>query len=155
MTTVGSATNDFLGLVFRYHIGFKEKPEPSPVMPSIAFEERRTDTLATLSTKRQWITMKLWDNAEYDGDTITVLLNGKPVLVEHELTHKKKRIRLKLTNPENTLLVIAHNEGRVPPNTASCTVRKVGGRKELLIRTSKAANMAVVIRRDQVKSPDR
>ena len=55
---------------------------------------------------------------------------------------------MELTNTDNTLLVIAHNEGRVAPNTASCVVRKVGGQKELLIRTSQATNMAIVIRKD-------
>ncbi|MCB0769708.1 MAG: hypothetical protein KDC00_04805 [Flavobacteriales bacterium] len=148
MTTVGSATNDHLGLVFRYHIGFNEKAKPTLRVPPIILTERRTDTLTTLSTARQRITMHLWDNAEYDGDTVTVLLNNRPVLVGHELTHKKKRITLELTNTDNTLLVIAHNEGRVAPNTASCVVRKVGGQKELLIRTSQATNMAIVIRKD-------
>ncbi len=49
---------------------------------------------------------------------------------------------------ENVLLVVAHNKGGVPPNTASARVRLGRGRKELLFSTSLQRNQALRIVRD-------
>jgi hypothetical protein len=143
------ATDNSLGLVARYHIGFKRRP--SPMRPWIApeQEDRTRDTLITFTTKQQRITLRLWDNAEYDGDTITVLLNEEPILVAHELTKKSKRFTVDLWQGTNTLRVVAHNEGRVPPNTASCIVRRGKGREELLIRTSDRNDQVIVVVRER------
>jgi hypothetical protein len=43
-------------------------------------------------------------------------------------------------------MVIAHNEGAVAPNTATCIVRRGRGKEKLLIKTSHKQNQLVVIR---------
>ena len=143
-----SATGDHLGLVLRFHYGFKRRALPPPPAPEIAYQERSTDTVITLTTKHERITLELWDNAEYDGDTISVLLNGVPVLIDFELTKRHHRLKLDLVHGANTLLVVAHNEGRVSPNTASAYVRAGNGRQQLLIKTGEKQNAVLVIRRE-------
>jgi hypothetical protein len=49
---------------------------------------------------------------------------------------------------ENVLLVVAHNEGRVPPNTMSTWVRAGKGRKQLLFTTSMQRNQVLRIVRE-------
>lgn len=137
--------DDQLALVMRYHIGFKRKrPQPVPV-PASVLASHASDTLVVLDTRQERITLRLWDNAEYDGDTISVLLNGRPILVAFELTRKPHRLTVDLENGVNELRVVAHNEGRVPPNTASCTVRRGKGREELLIRTAVQRDQQIII----------
>jgi hypothetical protein len=143
-----SATGDHLGLVLRFHYGFKRRAVPPPPAPAIAYRERSTDTVITLTTTRERITLELWDNAEYDGDTISVLLNGVPVLIDFELTKRHHRLKLDLVQGDNTVLVVAHNEGRVSPNTASVYVRAGNGRQQLLIKTGEKLNAVLVIRRE-------
>jgi hypothetical protein len=143
-----TGTNDNVAVVFRYYFGFPAPELPRIPMPEINFNDRASDTLTTLHTHRARVNLVLWDNAEYDGDTITVLLNGVPVLSGHELTKRKKRVSLDLDLGDNTLLVIAHNEGRVPPNTASCIVRTGNGTTHMLLHTSRKANQTVVLRRE-------
>ena len=147
-TATYSATDDHLALVVRMHFGFPRRELPTLPTPAPALSGRSADTLTTLATSRSRITLQLWDNAEYDGDTITVLLNDRPVLVGHELTHRKHRLKLDLWPGNNTVRVVAHNEGRVPPNTASCRVNLGKGRKELLIRTSEVADQVMVVVRE-------
>jgi hypothetical protein len=147
-TSYASATGDHLGLVLRFHYGFKPRAVPPPPAPAIAYQERTIDTVTTLSTTRDRITLELWDNAEYDGDTISVLLNGVPVLTGFELTRRHHRLRLDLVQGDNTVLVVAHNEGRVSPNTASAFVRTGNGRQQLLIKTGEKLNAVLVIRRE-------
>jgi hypothetical protein len=143
-----SATGDHLGLVLRFHYGFKRRAVPPPPAPAIAYRERSTDTVITLTTTRERITLELWDNAEYDGDTISVLLSGVPVLIDFELTKRHHRLKLDLVQGDNTVLVVAHNEGRVSPNTASSLVRAGNGRQQLLIKTGEKLNAVLVIRRE-------
>jgi hypothetical protein len=147
-TSLATATNDLFGLVLRFHFGLKRPTMPALPMPPIDFAARTTDTLTTVTVHKQRITLWLWDNAEYDGDTLSVLLNGRPVLVGHELTRTRHRSRLDLRPGENILLVVAHNEGRVPPNTASVLVATGKGRKQLLVSTSLRKNQVVRIVRE-------
>lgn len=144
-TTLATATHDHLALVIRFHWGLKRRALPMPPRPTIAYAERTTDTLATLHASKHRITLWLWDNAEYDGDTISVFVNDRPVLVDHELRHKRYRLKIDVAPGENTLLMVAHNEGRVPPNTASCSVRAGRGRQRLLFSTSLQKNQVLRI----------
>jgi hypothetical protein len=147
-TSVASATNDLFGLVLRFHFGLERPALPTLPAPPVDYAARSTDTLTTLATRKERITLWLWDNAEYDGDTLSVFLNGRPVLVGHELTRKRHRLRIDLRPGENHLLVAAHNEGRVPPNTASVLVATGMGRKQLLVSTSLRRNQVVRIERE-------
>jgi hypothetical protein len=141
-----NASDNYLSIVTRYHIGFKrEEPRP-PALIMVAYEERTMDTLATLHTRQRRITLRLWDDAEMDGDTISVLLNQLPVLSNHALTKEPFRLTLDLHRGWNFLTVVANNEGRVVPNTASCIVRRGKGKETLLIKTSHKQNQVVVIR---------
>ena len=144
-TTLATARHDHLALVIRFHWGLKRPALPTLPPPAIDHRSRSTDTLTTLTANKERVTLWLWDNAEYDGDTLSVLLNDRPVLVAHELTKKRKKLVLDLVRGENSLLVVAHNEGRVPPNTASAMVRFGGGRKQLLLSTSLKKNQLVRI----------
>lgn len=144
-TTLATATHDHLALVIRFHLGLKRPALPVPTPPVVAYEGRYTDTLTTLQATKSRITLWLRDNAEYDGDTISVFVNGRPILVGHELRHKQYKLKVDLVPGENALLMVAHNEGRVPPNTASAIVRAGKGRQRLLFTTSLQKNQVLRI----------
>ncbi len=135
-TTLATATHDHLALVIRFHFGLKRPVLPLPPAPMVAHAGRNTDTLTTIPATKSRITLWIWDNAEYDGDTVSVFLNGRPVLVGHALTHKRYKVKMDVVPGENALLMVAHNEGRVPPNTARAIVRAGKGRQRLLFTTS-------------------
>jgi hypothetical protein len=135
-TTFATATHDHLALVIRFHLGLKRPALTVPPAPPVAYAGRVADTLTTIQATKSRITLWLWDNAEYDGDTISVFVNGRPVLVGHALTHGRYKLKVDVVPGENALLMVAHNEGRVPPNTASALVRAGKGRQRLLFTTS-------------------
>lgn len=137
---MAQGTGNYLGVAIRFEYGFKKKePKPLP-MPDLEFDGRETDHVATFHTKRTRITLLFWDNAEVDGDTISVFLNDRPVNVGLALAKRKKKVRFDLLPGENTIMIVAHNEGRVPPNTASCVVRNGLKRTPLLLKTSLKEN---------------
>lgn len=143
-----TGTDDNLSLVFRYHFAIPRPAIERPPMPAIDFRHRAHDTLTTLSTNRSRVVIELWDEAEHDGDTISVLVNDVPVLVEHELTPQHFRLPVDLEYGTNRILVVAHNEGRVPPNTARAFIHTGKKRVQLLIKTGEKRNSAVFIHRD-------
>jgi hypothetical protein len=71
-----------------------------------------------------------------------------PVLIGHELTRKRHKLRLDLRPGENVLQVVAHNEGRVAPNTARAVMRAGKGPATLLFATSLERNQALQIVRE-------
>lgn len=144
-TTLATAKHDHLALVIRFHLGLNRPALPVPTPPVVAYEGRVVDTLTTIQAAKSRITLWLWDNAEYDGDTVSVFVNGRPVLVGHELTRKRYKLKVDVVPGENAVLMVAHNEGRVPPNTASAMVRAGKGRQRLLFTTSLQKNQVLRI----------
>jgi hypothetical protein len=150
-TMVGSqasyaGTDDHLALITRYHIGFRRKEQVFSTDP-LPEGERLQDTLTALRCKRERITLRLWDDAEVDGDTVSVLLNGRPVLVAHKLSHDPVKLRLDMRYGTNAIEVIAHNEGRIPPNTARGIVRRGRGKEPMLIKTYRTHSQLLMIER--------
>lgn len=140
-----SATDNYFAVMTRFHIGVPHKPAPESTPTTVPYMDRETDTLATMASRQRRITLRLWDDAEIDGDTISVLLNNVPVLSAYGLQRRALRVPLDLRRGTNHLVVIAHNEGAVKPNTATCIVRRGRGKEKLLIKTSHEQNQLVVI----------
>ncbi len=95
-----------------------DNPVPAAMMQ--AKTERKADTLTTIRTAAQTITLKIMDNGVVDGDTISILYNGK-ILVSR-LGVKLEPAIFTLDVGENNsiheITMIAHNLGSIPPNTA-------------------------------------
>ncbi len=143
-TATYEATDDHLAVMMRYHLGFRKSTTSlSAVAPPL--EHLGQDTLPALACGRQRATLKLWDDAEVDGDTVSVLLNGAPVLVKECLGHRPVKLRLDLGYGHNFVEVIAHNEGRIPPNTARGILRRGKGREPLLIKTTRKRGQTFVL----------
>ena len=66
------------------------------------------------------IRLDFYDNAEIDGDSITVKVNNTVVLSHQRLTAKPLTtyIRVDLNNPFYEVEMIGENLGTIPPNTA-------------------------------------
>ena len=76
------------------------------------------------------IEFRFYDNAEIDGDSISLFLNGKLILEHIRLTDKAYVLKLAATeiNETNELIMVAENLGAIPPNT-SYMVAIVGDKK--------------------------
>lgn len=142
-----STTQDHIAFVYRYHLGLSRRPYRGAEPVDLEHADRVTDTVLTLATRRAMARLRLWDDAEYDGDTVSVLLNGRVVLDHYELTHRRATVKLPLDKGRNSVVVVTHNEGRVPPNTARAVLR--GGKRstQLLLKTNVERNAAMLLER--------
>jgi hypothetical protein len=129
----------------------KQKPElkPTVIAPKLpnGLEKRDNKIYETISIKEQEITVNLYDNAEIDGDIITVLFNGEVVASQKTLSDKPITIKLTaVKGKDNTLTMYAENQGRVPPNTAIMRVQSGDDYFKVFLSADDKKNGSVVFR---------
>ena len=108
--------------------------------------QRRNKEQIRIEVEVKTINLKVYDNAIIDGDTVSILYNGK-MLVTHQLLSEKAielNIELdeKLTHHEITLF--AENLGSIPPNTALIVITAGKKRYELFASASLEENAVLV-----------
>ena len=106
----------------------KEEPKPVVVVP----EPIKAPTIEEKFVTRQKVLVKeipltgdslelrFYDNAEVDGDSISLFLNSKLLFQHIRLTGKAYSIKLPISemNETNELIMVAENLGTIPPNTS-------------------------------------
>jgi hypothetical protein len=95
------------------------QPKISTPQPT-SLSSRKNELVNTFTVDNENVTVKLYDNGEIDGDTISVYMNNKLVLSKKRLTAAPLELKLKLDeiNDEHELIMVAENLGRIPPNTS-------------------------------------
>jgi hypothetical protein len=91
------------------------------------------------------IRLDFYDNAEVDGDSITVLVDKKVVLSHQRLSAKPltTHIRIDQQNAFHEVEMVAENLGSIPPNTAILIIT-AGDKRYLLTLTSSQSKSAMV-----------
>jgi len=118
---------------------FKEEPAKMKNWTS------RNNTLAKeiIISKPGKITLSLYDADQVDGDIVSVLVDGLPVLENVGLleTPIRTEVELSLNRMEVEVLLVAENLGSTPPNTARLVITTESGlREEINIRTGTENN---------------
>jgi hypothetical protein len=113
------------------------------------FTRRKIIYIKDLEIQSDSLRVSLYDNGEIDGDTVTVFLNGKPVLTHQELTARALNIYLTLDNSKdvNEVSLFAENLGKIPPNTALMVVTDGVTRFEVFLSSSYTQNATVRIKK--------
>jgi hypothetical protein len=91
------------------------------------------------------IRLDFYDNAQVDGDIITVLLNNKPLASNQKLTSKPITLEIKvdLNNREQEITMVAENLGDIPPNTALLIITAGDKRYQLYLTSTEKKNAQV------------
>jgi hypothetical protein len=89
--------------------------------------------------------LDFYDNAEVDGDSITVKVNGKVVLSHQRLTSKAvtTEVLIDLQNTFQEIEMIAENQGSIPPNTALLVVTAGDKKYQLYLTSTEEKNARV------------
>jgi hypothetical protein len=93
---------------------------PSEQTNEERFTSRKKILQNVIPVKGDSIELRFYDNAEIDGDSIAVFLNGH-LLKEHILLAEQAYImKIAVTDlqPDNELVMVAENLGTIPPNTS-------------------------------------
>jgi hypothetical protein len=95
----------------------------------------------------------LYDNGTVDGDTVSVVLNGKVILGRVGLKTTASRITVPVTpdlGDSLVLVMFAENLGRIPPNTGLLIIQDGTERNEIRFAGDMQKSSAVVLRRRSV-----
>jgi hypothetical protein len=97
--------------------------------------------------------LDFYDNAEIDGDSITVVVNKNVVISHQRLTAKPITIFLKidLQNTFQEIEMVAENLGSIPPNTAVLII--TAGEKKYQLFLSSTQTKSAMVRFVYDKSP--
>lgn len=126
-----------------------DKPNNKPVINIPNTTRSRENALAqTLTVVNEEISVRLYDNGEIDGDTISVYLDGKPVVSKKGLSTSPITVTLKMDedHPEHVLIMVAENLGRIPPNTSLMIVQDGDKRYQVSITSTEQKNAMVRFR---------
>ena len=68
--------------------------------------------------KAKYLTIKIWDSNQEDGDKINLEINSDVILDNYETKNKTKKIKYKLNKGKNKVTIEASSLGKSPPNTS-------------------------------------
>ena len=141
-----------------------ELPEESPkttVLPvqvskSLTIEEKynkRKKVFATeIPVSGDSIELRFYDNAQIDGDSISLFLNDNLIFEHIRLTEKAYMVKLPVQalNEMNELIMVAENLGSIPPNT-SYMVALVGEKKyEARLESTEGSSAMIRLRKTKL-----
>lgn len=131
------------------------RPAESPIQKlqreaSIQLNMRTKEIVKELEVSEDSVRVDLYDNGEFDYDTVSVFYNGK--LVQHkQLLETRKPITFKVAvdsiATNNDLVMYAENLGTIPPNSALMIITDKDHRYEINLTSTYQKNAAVRLRR--------
>jgi hypothetical protein len=127
----------------------KKTDTPALVKPAIELEKRKNELVREITVDNDSLSVTLYDNAEIDGDCITLIYNDRIITTHQRLTDKPLTFYIKIDrgpNSRNELVMYAENLGSIPPNTALMVIYDGKKRYELNIKSTEKTNGAVSFR---------
>lgn len=125
------------------------QPEFKLPTAAVFVAQRKTVAPQILEFKSDSLELKLYDNGEIDGDTVSILLNGEILLAKQGLKASaiRKTIYIQPGSDELTLVLYAENLGKYPPNTGLLVVHDGEDVYQVRFSADLQQNAAVVFRR--------
>jgi hypothetical protein len=119
------------------------------------FSTRKNIYMETLEVEGDSVRVSFYDNGDIDGDSISILLNKQPVLVNQELSARALNIYLSLDTKSsvNEVSMFAENLGKIPPNTALMIVTDGKNRYEVYLSSTLTQNATVRLKRKPKPDP--
>ena len=120
-------------------------PLPAISLPK-TYEKRISSIVKTIPVKNKQLKICLYDNGEIDGDSVSLIFNGKLLLSHKRLTAVALNITVDLDNEDNAvneLAMYAENLGSIPPNTALMVITDGTQKYELRISSDMKKSGAV------------
>ena len=134
----------------------KEPPKISPLPskattlkmppPPKALTARENALVQQVEIESGNIAINLYDNAEIDGDTVSIYHNNVLLVSRARLSQKPITLSIPIdsTRPHHELVMVAENLGSIPPNTSLMVVTAGTRRYEIFISSSEQKNAKVV-----------
>jgi len=130
----------------------KPAPKNIEVAPAIDLAKRKIETIDQLYIMSDSLVLTLYDNGEVDGDSVSIILNGKTIVSKQRLSTAAFTKTIYIT-PELgdtiQLVMYAENLGSLPPNTGLLLLQFDNKRHEIRFSGDLNKNAAITLRRKE------
>ena len=127
-----------------FPVDIDQSEELAAIQKDIHLEPRAIDLKKTITVDSPKIKLQFYDDAEIDGDTITVFVNNKLLLYRQRLTEKPIDVYFNaFPGTEYELVMYADNLGTIPPNTALMVVTAGDQKLDVYLSSSEQKSAAV------------
>jgi hypothetical protein len=115
-----------------------------PSLPPI-LELRKNELVKEIFVDTGNIRLDFYDNGQIDGDTISVFVNGTPVVSRQVISTKPVTtfIRIDSRRLQQEVIMVGENLGTIPPNTALMIVNAADKRYQLYLTSDEKKNALV------------
>jgi len=149
-TTSGNATADAEKQNGTQVVKAEDKPvlPPDLVKINTEYKKRKQIVSKLIDVGSDSVRLSFYDNAEVDGDSISVFLNGALVVAHQGLTERAFNVYVKLdsTKDVNEVSMFAENLGKYPPNTALMVISDGEKRYETYMSSDFNGNATIRLR---------
>ena len=118
--------------------------------PAAALANRKTEVIQNIFFSSDSLLLSIYDNGTIDGDTVSVVLNGRVILARKGLTANAIRTTIPVTpdmGDSLQLVMYAENLGTIPPNTGLLVVKDGKEIYEIRFSGDLQKNAAILFKR--------
>lgn len=130
------------------------EPQPAPVVVKPAppvqtiqekYTNRKKEYTLEIPVVGDSIELKFYDNAQIDGDSISLFLNDRLVFEHVRLTAAPHTVRMAVSDlaGTNDLVMVAENLGEIPPNTSYMVAVVNNRRYEAMLTSTEQSSAAI------------
>jgi hypothetical protein len=131
-------------MVSDFPVDIDQSDTLAALQETLHLQPREKTLVKTVTVSSPDVKIELYDNAEIDHDTVTVLINDKLLLYRQMLTDKPLTLHFNaFPGTPYELVMYADNLGEIPPNTALMMVT-AGSQKIEVFLSSSERNSATV-----------
>jgi hypothetical protein len=132
------------------------KPERKIIGPLIipkVLTSRQNQLVKTITVNTNEIELDIYDDGTIDNDTVSVFLDKKMVISHAMLTDRPivMKVHLDDDNDYHEVVMVADNEGTIPPNTSLMIVKAGDKRYEVRIISTEQKNATVIFKYERPK----
>ncbi len=127
-------------------------PDNIAIAPAIDLRNRKIEIIDELTIMADSLQFTLYDNGEVDGDTVSIILNGKTIVSRQGLSTRPFTKTVYLTRDMGDsvqLIMYAENLGTIAPNTGLMIVNYDNKRREIRFSGDLSKNAAITLRRTE------
>jgi hypothetical protein len=126
------------------------KPKTTVNLAAASVAQRKTEIIRNMTFTGDSLVLSLYDNGFVDGDTVSVLLNGRVIIAKKGLSEQVIRETIFITpqmGDSLQLVMYAENLGSVPPNTGLLIIQHGMEREEVRFAGDLQKSSGIILRR--------
>ena len=133
-------------------VATKERKDPSVAVATAPLKttERKIQKISEIFFSSDSLQLSFFDNGTIDGDTVSMVLDGRMIAEKIKLTTTAFRITIPAkTNQNDSMMLVMHAEslGLIPPNTGLLIIQDGPTRHEIRFEGDLQRSSAVVLRK--------